>query len=125
MNICCSNGKATAEYVLNGETKTISFPYSSGDVFAQAATAIKAVEPEAEFKDLPVLDLSKVGKLTKAQRIAQLEKDFESARFTISKYYMEAVLDGNVEVQKDLQVELTELTEQYESDVAAIMSEEE
>ena len=125
MNICCSNGKATVEYVLNGETKTISFPYSSGDVFAQAAAAIKSAEPEAEFKDLPVLDLSKVGKLTKAQRIAQLEKDFKSARFTIGTYYMEAVLDGNVEVQKDLQTELTELTEKYESDVAAIMSEEE
>ena len=64
-------------------------------------------------------------KPSKAQRIAQLEKDFESARFTISKYYMEAMLDGNVEVQKDLQVELTELKEQFESDVAAIMSEEE
>ena len=64
-------------------------------------------------------------KPSKAQRIAQLEKDFESARFTIGTYYMEAVLDGNVEVQNDLQVELTGLTEQYEADVAAIMSEEE
>ena len=64
-------------------------------------------------------------KPSKAQRIAQLKKDFESARFSIGTYYMEAVLDGNVEVQKDLQTELTELTEQCESDVAAIMSEEE
>ena len=64
-------------------------------------------------------------KPSKAQRIAQLEKDFKSARFTIGTYYMEAVLDGNVEVQKDLQAELTELKEQFESDVAAIMSEEE
>ena len=64
-------------------------------------------------------------KPSKAQRIAQLEQDFESARFTISTYYMEAVLDGNVEVQKDLQGELAELKEQFESDVAAIMSEEE
>ena len=64
-------------------------------------------------------------KPSKAQRIAQLEKDFESARFTIGTYYMEAVLDGNVEVQKDLQTELSELKEQFESDVAAIMSEEE
>lgn len=64
-------------------------------------------------------------KPSKAQRIAQLAKDFESARFTIGTYYMEAVLDGNVEVQKDLQGELAELKEQFESDVAAIMSEEE
>ena len=64
-------------------------------------------------------------KPSKAQRIAQLEKGFESARFTIGTYYVEAVLDGNVEVQKDLQGELAELKEQFESDVAAIMSEEE
>ena len=64
-------------------------------------------------------------KPSKAQRIAQLEKDFESARFTIGTYYMEAVLDNNVEVQKDLQTELSELKEQFESDVEAIMSEEE
>ena len=64
-------------------------------------------------------------KPSKAQRIAQLEKDFKSARFTIGTYYMEAVLDGNVEVQKDLQGELAELKEQFESDVEAIMSEEE
>ena len=126
-NIGYDNSKkeAKATYSNGMFVKTISFPYSSGDVFAQAATAIKAVEPEAEFKDLPVLDLSKVGKLTKARRIAQLEKDFESARFTIGTYYMEAVLDGNVEVQKDLQTELSELKEQFESDVEAIMSEEE
>lgn len=58
-------------------------------------------------------------------KIERLSADYEKARFELGKYYMEAVLDGNVEVQKDLQVELTELTEQYESDVAAIMSEEE
>ena len=116
------NQQATATYDNN---KELTFPYSGGDVFAQAITAIKAIEAEAEFEDVPSLDVTKVGKLTKAQRIAQLEKDFESARFTIGTYYMEAVLDGNVEVQKDLQGELAELKEQFESDVAAIMSEEE
>lgn len=116
------NQQATVTYDNN---KELTFQYSSGDVFAQAITAIKAIEAEAEFEDVPSLDVTKVGKLTKAQRIAQLEKDFESARFTIGTYYMEAVLDGNVEVQKDLQTELSELKEQFESDVAAIMSEEE
>lgn len=64
-------------------------------------------------------------KPSKAQRINQLEKDFESARFTIGTYYMEAVLDGNVEVQKDLQTEMADVKAEFESDVAAIMSEEE
>ena len=64
-------------------------------------------------------------KPSKAQRISQLEQDYSKARFELGTYYMEAVLDGNVEVQKDLQGELAELKEQFESDVAAIMSEEE
>lgn len=64
-------------------------------------------------------------KPSKAQRISQLEQDYSKARFELGTYYMEAVLDGNVEAQKDLQGELAELKEQFESDVAAIMSEEE
>lgn len=126
-NICYDNSKkeAKATYSNGMFTKTISFPYSSGDVFAQAATAIKAVEPEAEFKDLPVLDLSKVGKLTKAQRISQLEQDYSKARFELGTYYMEAVLDGNVEVQKDLQTEMAAVKAEYEEAVTAIMNEEE
>ena len=116
------NQQATVTYDNN---KELTFPYSGGDVFAQAATAIKAVEPEAEFKDLPVLDLSKVGKLTKAQRIAQLEQDYSKARFELGTYYMEAVLDGNVEVQKDLQAEMAAVKAEYEEAVTAIMNEEE
>ena len=64
-------------------------------------------------------------KPSKAQRISQLEQDYSKACFELGTYYMEAVLDGNVDVQKDLQTELSELKEQFESDVAAIMSEEE
>lgn len=64
-------------------------------------------------------------KPSKAQRISHLEQDYSKARFELGTYYMEAVLDGNVDVQKDLQTELSELKEQFESDVAAIMSEEE
>ena len=59
-------------------------------------------------------------KPSKAQRIAQLEKDFESARFTIGTYYMEAVLDGNKEVQEELQHELVALKAQYDEDVANV-----
>ena len=125
-NIGYDNSKkeAKATYSNGMFVKTISFPYSSGDVFAQAATAIKAVVPEAEFKDLPVLDLSKVGKLTKAQRITQLEKDYSKARFELGTYYMEAVLDGNVEVQKDLQAEMAAVKAEYKEAVTAIMNEE-
>ena len=64
-------------------------------------------------------------KPSKAQRIAWLEKDFKSARFTIDTYYMESVLDGNVEVQKDLQAEMAAVKAEYEEAVTAIMNEEE
>ena len=62
---------------------------------------------------------------TKEEKIEQLSNDYQKARFELGVYYMEAVLDGDVEVQEELQHELSELKEQFESDVAAIMSEEE
>ena len=116
------NQQATVTY---DDSKELTFQYSSGDVFAQATAAIKAVEPEAEFEDVPSLDVTKVGKLTKAQRISQLEQDYSKARFELGTYYMEAVLDGNVEVQKDLQTEMADVKAEYEEAVTAIMNEEE
>ena len=64
-------------------------------------------------------------KPSKAQRISQLEQDYSKARFELGTYYMEAVLDGNVEVQKDLQTEMATVKAEYEEAVTAIMNEEE
>lgn len=64
-------------------------------------------------------------KPSKAQRISQLEQDYSKARFELGTYYMEAVLDGNVEVQKDLQTEMADVKAEYEEAVTAIMNEEE
>ena len=64
-------------------------------------------------------------KPSKAQRISQLEQDYSKARFELGTYYMEAVLDGNVEVQKDLQAEMAAVKAEYEEAVTAIMNEEE
>lgn len=64
-------------------------------------------------------------KPSKAQRISQLEQDYSKARFELGTYYMEAVLDGNVEVQKDLQTEMAAVKAEYEEAVTAIMNEEE
>lgn len=64
-------------------------------------------------------------KPSKAQRIAQLEKDYSKACFELGTYYMEAMLDGNVEVQKDLQTETADVKAEYEEAVTAIMNEEE
>ena len=64
-------------------------------------------------------------KPSKAQRISQLEQGYSKARFELGTYYMEAVLDGNVEVQKDLQAEMAAVKAEYEEAVTAIMNEEE
>ena len=64
-------------------------------------------------------------KPSKAQRISQLEQDYSKARFELGTYYMEAVLDGNVEAQKDLQTEMADVKAEYEEAVTAIMNEEE
>ena len=64
-------------------------------------------------------------KPSKAQRISQLEQDYSKARFELGTYYMEAVLDGNVEAQKDLQAEMAAVKAEYEEAVTAIMNEEE
>lgn len=64
-------------------------------------------------------------KPSKAQRISQLSADYEKARFELGTYYMEAVLDGNVDVQKDLQTEMADVKAEYEEAVTAIMNEEE
>ena len=64
-------------------------------------------------------------KPSKAQRISQLEQDYSKARFELGTYYMEAVLDGNVEAQEDLQAEMAAVKAEYEEAVTAIMNEEE
>ena len=57
---------------------------------------------------------------TKEEKIEQLSNDYQKARFELGVYYMESVLDGDVEVQEELQHELVALKAQYDKDVASI-----
>ena len=54
------------------------------------------------------------------EQIEQLSSDYQKARFELGVYYMEAVLDGDVEVQEELQHELVALKAQYDEDIAII-----
>ena len=54
------------------------------------------------------------------EKLEQLSSDYQKARFELGVYYMEAFLDGDVEVQEELQHELVALKTQYDEDVASI-----
>lgn len=56
------------------------------------------------------------------EQIRQLEDDYETAKHEICNYYMDAIIEGDVDMQKDLQAELQELQEQYSADVTAVMN---
>ena len=70
------------------------------------------VEPEPETPEPHVP--------TTEEKLEQLSSDYQKARFELGVYYMEAVLDGNIEVQEELQHELVALKAQYDKDVASI-----
>ena len=57
---------------------------------------------------------------TVEEKLEQLSSDYQKARFELGVYYMEAVLDGNIEVQEELQHELVALKAQYDEDVANV-----
>ena len=57
---------------------------------------------------------------TKEEKIEQLSNDYQKARFELGVYYVEAVLDGDVEVQGELQQELVALKAQYDEDIASV-----
>ena len=59
---------------------------------------------------------------TLEEQIRQLESDYETAKHEICKYYMDAIIEGDVDTQKDLQAELQALQEQYSADVTAVMN---
>lgn len=60
---------------------------------------------------------------TLQEKIEQLNADYESARFELGKYYMEAFLDGDVDNQKELKTELDNVKAQYNADLNDLMNE--
>ena len=70
-------------------------------------------EPETPEPHVPTLQ----------EKIEQLNADYESARFELGKYYMEAFLDGDVDSQKELKTELDNVKAQYNADLNDLMNE--
>lgn len=59
------------------------------------------------------------------EKIKNLNDDYMEARNELARYYANAILDGDIDTQKDIKSELTELTEQYNANVDELLSEEE
>ena len=73
----------------------------------------KEPEPEQPEPHVPTLQ----------EKIERLNADYESARFELGKYYMEAFLDGDVDSQKELKTELDNVKAQYNADLNDLMNE--
>ena len=73
----------------------------------------KEPEPEQPEPHVPTLQ----------EKIEQLNADYESARFELGKYYMEAFLDGDVDSQKELKTEMDNVKAQYNADLNDLMNE--
>lgn len=56
-------------------------------------------------------------------KIDQLTADYEKARFELGTYYMEAVLNGDVDTQKEIKAELGSMKAQFDTDVAKLIGE--
>ena len=56
-------------------------------------------------------------------KIDQLSADYEKARFELGTYYMEAVLNGDVDTQKEIKAELDSMKAQFDTNVAELIGE--
>ena len=56
-------------------------------------------------------------------KIDQLTADYEKARFELGTYYMEAVLNGDVDTQKEIKAELDSMKAQFDTNVAKLIGE--
>lgn len=62
---------------------------------------------------------------TLEERISQMTSEYESARSQLFQYYMDAIIEGDIDTQADLQIELVGLKESYEADVTSVINNEE
>ena len=52
---------------------------------------------------------------TKEERLSQLDAQYDSDKDALAKYYLDAVLSGNTDLQDELKTELDALNAQYEA----------
>lgn len=52
---------------------------------------------------------------TKEERLSQLDAQYDSDKDVLAKYYLDAVLSGNTDLQGELKAELDSLNTQYEA----------
>jgi hypothetical protein len=52
---------------------------------------------------------------TKEEKLAQLDSQYDSDKDQLAKYYLDAVLSGNEDLQAEIKAELVTLNEDYEA----------
>ena len=52
---------------------------------------------------------------TKEDRLSQLDAQYDADKDALAKYYLDAVLSGNTDLQGELKTELDALNAQYEA----------
>lgn len=77
----------------------------------------------AEAKKEEIPEPAEPPEPTMEERISQLTYDFETARNEIHHNYLDAVIEGDVDVQKELQQELANLRADYATDMTSLISE--
>lgn len=85
----------------------------NGEAWEYVEIPVEPEPPEPPEPHVPTLQ----------EKIQQLNADYESARFELGKYYMEAFLDGDVDSQKELKTELDNVKAQYNADLNDLMNE--
>lgn len=61
---------------------------------------------------------------TKEEKLAALDSQYDSDKDTLAKYYLDAVLSGNTDLQEELKAELTALNAEYKAARKEIEGEE-
>lgn len=107
------NQKASAEYIINDIKKSVDFNYVNGDIYKIASEAIKKIEQNAEFPNLPSIDVVKIEKVGK---LANLEAEYEANKNELKDYLMDAILSDDNDTVAELKEEMAEIEAQYQID---------
>lgn len=111
------SSQAKAIYTEGSTKKEISFDYTSGNVFSKAVDAIKNVDPQATFGDVPFCDISQIEKKAK---LTCLETEYQAEKVKLEGYFNTALLMDDTETQTELKSEMAELAEWYAEEKKSI-----
>ena len=111
------SSQAKAIYTAGSNKKEISFDYTSGNIFANAVDAIKNVDPQATFEDVPICDISQIEKKAK---LTCLETEYQAEKAKLEGYFNTTLLMDDTDTQEELKAEMADLADWYEEEKKSI-----